>query len=67
MNKKVKPDATPIRKETKKTLKMRAAYHGMSLVDYLEDVLNYYFEETEKGSINEVQLLDDSENKKEND
>ena len=48
-----KPDATPIRDETKRILKSRAAMAGLSLVDYLEVILREYFEQTDKGAIDE--------------
>ena len=62
-----KPDATPIRDETKKILKARAAMNGLSLVDYLEVILREYFEKTDKGSVNEAvvitKILEESEPK----
>lgn len=53
-----KPEATPIREETKKILKARAAIQGLSLVDYLELILREYFNETDKGNINEKIIIE---------
>jgi hypothetical protein len=53
-----KPEATPIREETKKILKARAAMQGLSLVDYLELILREYFNETDKGNINETLIVE---------
>lgn len=55
---KEKPDNTPIRADTKRILKMRAAYHGMSLVEYLDAVLNDYFDENEESSKNEKRIIE---------
>ena len=52
-----KPDNTGIRKETKKILKMRAAYYGLSTVDYLDIVLNDYFEVNQQGNLNETRII----------
>jgi hypothetical protein len=53
-----KPDATPIREETKRLLKARASMAGLSLVDYLDSILDFYFTETDKGKINENDLIE---------
>lgn len=53
-----KPDATPIRDETKRELKARAAMNGLSLVDYLEAILTNYFEETRTGEKDERIIIE---------
>lgn len=56
---KKKPEATPIREETKRILKARAAMQGVSLVDYLDAVLDFYFEAVEKGEVDEQGIIED--------
>lgn len=52
-----KPEATNIRKESKRILKIRAAQNNMTLVDYLEHILKFYFDEIEKGKIDELERI----------
>lgn len=54
---KAKPDAISIRKETKKVVRLAAAANELPLIDYLEAVLDFYFEGIKDGSINEADII----------
>ncbi len=64
-NLKTRPDNTSIRADTKRLLKMRAAYHGMSSVEYLEKILRHHFEQSERINEYEQQLLEGRPNETE--